>query len=81
MEGFVHFFEQMPTWQRLVWVAICLTAGWIAENNRPLFRFDYRKWSHARVNLVLFVTVAGLRRHVQGWACVQRGVRGGLGCV
>jgi len=58
MEGFTHFFEQMPTWQRLVWVVICLTAGWIAENSRPLFRFDYRKWAHARVNLVLFVTVA-----------------------
>ena len=58
IEGFIHFFEQMPTWQRLVWVAVCLTAGWIAENGRPLFRFDYRKWSHARVNLVFFVMLA-----------------------
>ena len=58
MESFIQFFEQMPTWQRLVWVAICLTAGWIAETGRPLFHFDYRKWVHARVNLVFFVTVA-----------------------
>ena len=60
LEGFIQFFEQMPTWQRLVWVVICLTAGWIAENGRPLFRFDYRKWSHARVNLTFFVAVAAI---------------------
>ncbi len=60
LEGFVQFFEQMPTWQRLVWVAVCMAAGWIAENGRPLVRFDYRKWVHARVNLTFFVTVAAI---------------------
>ncbi len=60
VEAFVQFFEQMPTWQRLVWVAVCMALGWIVEDARPLFRFDYRKWNHARVNLVFFVTVAAI---------------------
>ena len=56
LESFVQFFEQMPTWQRLAWVAVCLTAGWLVEDGRPLFLFDYRKWVHARVNPVLFAS-------------------------
>jgi len=60
VEGFIQFFEQMPTWQRMVWVAICLSGGWIVENGRPLVRFDYRKWAHARVNLALFLFVAAI---------------------
>jgi len=58
MEVFVQFFAEMPAWQRLVWVAICLTAAWIAEDSRPLFRGGYAKWAHARVNLSFFVLVA-----------------------
>ena len=60
LEAFIEFFERMPTWQRLIWVAVCMSAGWIAETGRPLFRFDYRKWVHAGVNLTLFVTVAAI---------------------
>lgn len=48
----------MPEWQRLVWVAICLGGGWVAENTRPLIRFSYRKWHHLAVNLTFFVAVA-----------------------
>ena len=48
----------MPTWHRLVWVAICMTAGWLAEDARPLLRSNYRKWAHARVNLTFFALVA-----------------------
>ena len=36
MESFVEYFSEMPTWHRLVWVAICMTAGWLAEDARPL---------------------------------------------
>ncbi|NIM02083.1 MAG: hypothetical protein GTO30_07785, partial [Acidobacteria bacterium] len=60
LEAFVDFFERMPTWQRLVWVGVCMSAGWLAEAGRPLFRFGYRKWAHARVNLTLFATVAAI---------------------
>jgi len=58
METFVEYFAQMPTWHRLVWVAICLSAGWLAEDARPLVRSGYRKWAHAGVNLSFLALVA-----------------------
>jgi sterol desaturase/sphingolipid hydroxylase (fatty acid hydroxylase superfamily) len=58
METFVEYFAQMPTWHRLVWVAICLSAGWLAEDARPLVRSGYRKWAHAGVNLSFFALIA-----------------------
>jgi len=58
MESFLSFFEQMPTWHRLVWVGVCLSAGWLAEINRPLFRFDGPRAAHARANLTLLITLA-----------------------
>jgi len=56
MESFLNFFEVMPTWQRAVWVVMCLTVCWILEGNFPLFQFDYRKWKHASVNFVFLAT-------------------------
>jgi sterol desaturase/sphingolipid hydroxylase (fatty acid hydroxylase superfamily) len=58
MERFVAYFAEMPTWHRLAWVAVCMTAAWLAEDARPLLRSGYRKWSHAGVNLRFFALVA-----------------------
>lgn len=52
MEDFLRFFEQMPTWQRLLWVVICLSASWLLEGNFPLVRHQYNKWRHDGINLV-----------------------------
>ena len=52
MDSFLNFFEQMPAWQKLVWIISCLAFTWVLEGNYPLFRFDYRKWRHARINFV-----------------------------
>lgn len=52
MHTFLTFFEQMPAWQKLIWVIFCLTVTWILEGNYPLFRFGYRKWRHAGVNFI-----------------------------
>ncbi len=52
MDSFLNFFEQMPAWQKLVWIIGCLAFTWILEGNYPLVRFDYRKWHHARTNFV-----------------------------
>ncbi len=35
---------------------VCMTVFWIAEGAYPLARFQYKKWRHARVNLVLLTT-------------------------
>ncbi|MBN8575842.1 MAG: sterol desaturase family protein [Cytophagales bacterium] len=56
MESFLHFFETMPTWQRAVWIVICLTLCWIVEGSFPLFRFNYKKWKHAGVNFTFLLT-------------------------
>ena len=52
MEGFLTFFESMPSWQKLLWVFICLSVSWGFEGMAPLFNFNYKKWSHAGINLI-----------------------------
>ncbi len=52
MDAFLSFFEQMPTWQKFVWILICLSFHWILEAGFPLFTFGYKKWRHAGVNFV-----------------------------
>ncbi|MEO1213937.1 MAG: sterol desaturase family protein [Bacteroidota bacterium] len=52
MEAFLDFFETMPTWQKLVWVVICLSLSWILEGSIPLFNKDYRKLNHIGTNLI-----------------------------
>ncbi len=56
MEAVLTFFEQMPNWQKLLWVVACLMFSWILEGNIPLFQLRYRKWRHAAVNLVFLGT-------------------------
>ena len=52
MEAFLDFFEHMPSWQKLLWIVICLSFNWIIEAVRPLFGFDYKKLKHIGVNVV-----------------------------
>ena len=52
MENFLIFFETMPSWQKLVWIFICISANWIVELIIPLIKFNYKKLKHAGVNMV-----------------------------
>lgn len=56
MDGFLAFFEQMPAWQRVLWVMVCLGSSWVVEGGYPLVRLEYRKWRHAGVNSVFITT-------------------------
>jgi len=56
MESFLNFFETMPTWQRALWIVLCLSFCWILEGQFPLFTFAYQKWKHAGVNFVFLTT-------------------------
>lgn len=56
MEGFLLFVEQMPTWQKVSWVMICIGLSWALEGLFPLIRLSYRKWRHAGVNGVFLGT-------------------------
>ena len=50
MDSFLLFFEQMPTWQKLLWVMACVGTSWALEGSFPLVELRYRKWRHAGVN-------------------------------
>jgi sterol desaturase/sphingolipid hydroxylase (fatty acid hydroxylase superfamily) len=52
MENFLNFFESMPSWQKLVWIFICISANWVVELIIPLVKFDYKKLKHAGINMV-----------------------------
>ena len=56
MEEFLNFFAEMPSWQRLLWVVLCLSLSWGLEAVAPLKLFGYRKWRHAGVNFVFLST-------------------------
>ena len=56
MEAFLNFFEQLTNGEKILWIIICLTISWILEGFVPLFRFNYRKWKHAGVNLIFLTT-------------------------
>ncbi|WP_445757102.1 sterol desaturase family protein [Polaribacter sp.] len=60
MENFLNFFETMPSWQKLVWIFICISTNWIVELFIPLVKFKYKKIKHASVNMVFLATDVGL---------------------
>ncbi|MDX1542977.1 MAG: sterol desaturase family protein [Christiangramia sp.] len=62
MEAFLSFFEQMPVWQKAVWICLLLGGFWILEGYYALVKMEYNKWIHARTNFVLlgFVILVNL---------------------
>lgn len=60
MENFLNFFENMPSWQKLVWIFICISANWIVEVIIPFVKFNYKKWKHAGVNMVFLASDVSL---------------------
>ncbi|WP_124980277.1 sterol desaturase family protein [Nonlabens xiamenensis] len=64
MQDFLSFFETMPFWQKLTWVAGLLTLFWILETgfafakakNTP--HSNRSKWQHAGTNLVFLVMIS-----------------------
>ena len=56
MDSFLQFFEQMPSWQKLVWIFVCLSFSWFLEGVYPLAKLNYKKWKHASVNFIFLAT-------------------------
>ena len=56
MEKMLLFFFFFPTWQKLACVITCIGACWIAEGIYPLVAHKYKKWKHAKVNLIFLST-------------------------
>jgi sterol desaturase/sphingolipid hydroxylase (fatty acid hydroxylase superfamily) len=57
MDNFLNFFEIMPIWMKAGWVLFVLSVFWVLEGHYRLVNLKYKKWKHAKVNLILLVFV------------------------
>lgn len=56
METLVQYFDTIPSLHRSLLLAGGIAFFWLLESTVPLFRWDYRKWSHAGINLFFTLT-------------------------
>ena len=56
METFIEVFENLPSWQKLIWILGYLSLYWVIEGVRPLFKGGFHRWKHTRVNLFFLAT-------------------------
>lgn len=56
MDTFIDFFANLTSLQKLIWIVGMLTIFWLLEGAYPLRKFDYKKWEHAKPNLILLAT-------------------------
>jgi sterol desaturase/sphingolipid hydroxylase (fatty acid hydroxylase superfamily) len=56
METITQYFETIPSLHRTLILVGGLTFFWLLESVVPLFRFSYRKWKHASLNLFFTLT-------------------------
>lgn len=56
MQQLVHYFNQIPSWQRAAILAGGILFFWLLEGIVPLFRFRYKKIRHAGLNLFFTLT-------------------------
>jgi len=57
LQNFLLFFENMPVWMKAGWVFFCLAIFWLLEGYYNLFSLRYKKWKHAKTNLILLAFV------------------------
>jgi sterol desaturase/sphingolipid hydroxylase (fatty acid hydroxylase superfamily) len=56
VETLVNYFQHIPSYQRSLILAGGLVLFWIIEGIIPLFRFQYRRFRHAGLNLFFTLT-------------------------
>lgn len=56
MDAIAAYFSSIPSSHRALILAGGIAMFWIWESALPLFRFEYRKWSHALVNFFFTFT-------------------------
>ena len=53
------YFASIPSAHRALILAGGILFFWLIESGVPLFKFEYKKWAHAKLNLFLtFTTIA-----------------------
>jgi len=56
MNEIISYFSTIPTLHRSLILAGGITLFWLIENAFPLFKFDYKKWQHAGINIFMTLT-------------------------
>jgi sterol desaturase/sphingolipid hydroxylase (fatty acid hydroxylase superfamily) len=56
MDTIIDYFSNIPSSHRTIILVGGLTIFWLIESAIPLFKFNYRKWEHAKVNIFFTVT-------------------------
>jgi sterol desaturase/sphingolipid hydroxylase (fatty acid hydroxylase superfamily) len=56
IESVIEYFSTIPSLHRTLILVGGITFFWLVESAAPLFRFDYRKWKHAGVNIFFTLT-------------------------
>ena len=56
MKQIIDYFEHIPSAHRSLILVGGITFFWLIESAVPLFRFSYRKWQHAGINLFFTLT-------------------------
>ncbi|WP_395051148.1 sterol desaturase family protein [Flavobacterium sp.] len=56
MNEIVSYFDTIPSSHRSLILVGGITIFWLIENAFPLFKFTYKKWQHAGINLFLTFT-------------------------
>ncbi len=56
MQAIIDYFSTIPSLHRTILLVGGLTFFWVMESALPLFRFEYKKWNHALVNLFFTLT-------------------------
>ncbi|WP_310378399.1 sterol desaturase family protein [Flavobacterium sp.] len=56
MNEIINYFSTIPSSHRSLILVGGITIFWLIENAFPLFRFDYKKWNHAGINIFFTLT-------------------------
>ena len=56
MEPIMVYFESIPSRDRSLILAGGIAFFWLMETAFPLFKFSYRKWKHAAINVFFTLT-------------------------
>lgn len=56
MNEIISYFSSIPSSHRSLILVAGITIFWMIENAYPLFKFNYKKWHHAGINIFLTLT-------------------------
>src|SRR5215813_6311227 len=56
MQSFMNFWEHIASWQRMAILLGGMVFFWLLEGYYPLFRFSWRRYKHAGINLIFLLT-------------------------